>query len=80
MNPTTDKTKFLHQGARMERAAITRKLKRELAGRPNLDLPGAAWALKYMLLWIQDRDWRYEKRAGGLGRAGKAKTKAEGKR
>jgi hypothetical protein len=76
MNPTTDKTKFLHQGARMERAAITRKLKRELAG--NLGV-AAAWALKYMLIWIGDRDRRYGKRAGGLGRPGKASAKAEGK-
>jgi hypothetical protein len=76
MNPTTDKTKFLHQGARMERAAITRKLKRELAG--NLGV-AAAWALKYMLIWIGDRDRRYGKRAGGLGRPGKVKAKAEAK-
>jgi hypothetical protein len=76
MNPTTDKTKFLHAGARAERAAITQKLKRELAG--NLGV-AAAWALKYMLTWIGDRDRRYAKRTGGLGRPGKAKTKADGK-
>jgi hypothetical protein len=80
MNPTTDKTKFLHRGARMERLAITRKLKRELAGKQNPDIPGVVWALKYMLLWIEDRDRRYAKRAGGLGRPKKVKAKAEGKR
>jgi hypothetical protein len=39
----------------------------------------AAWALKYMLIWIGDRDRRYGKRAGGLGRPGKVKAKAEAK-
>jgi hypothetical protein len=76
MNPTTDKTKFLHQGARAERSAITRKLKRHLAGTVD---PGARWGLRYMLIWIGDRDQRYAKRVGGLGRPGKAKAKADGK-
>jgi hypothetical protein len=59
MTPTPDKTKWLHTGARRERAAFTRKLKRELAG--NIG-PGAAWALKYMLIWVEDRERKAGKR------------------
>jgi hypothetical protein len=53
MTPTPDKTKWLRTGARRERDAFARKLKRELAG--NIG-PGAAWALKYMLIWVLDRE------------------------
>jgi hypothetical protein len=59
MTPTPDKTKWIRTGARRERAAFTRKLKRELAG--NIG-PGAAWALKYMLIWVEDRERKAGKR------------------
>jgi hypothetical protein len=45
MTPTPDKTRWLRTGERRERAAFTRKLK-----------PAAAWALKYMLIWVEDRE------------------------
>jgi hypothetical protein len=59
MTPTPDKTKWLRKGARRERAAFARKLKRELAG--NIG-PGAAWALKYLLIWSEDRERKAGKR------------------
>jgi hypothetical protein len=61
MTPTPDKTKWIRTGARRERAALTRKLKSELAG--NIG-PGAAWALKYMLIWVEDRERKAGKREG----------------
>jgi hypothetical protein len=59
MTPTPDKTKWLRAGARRERAVFTRKLKRELAGNVG---PAAAWVLKYMLIWVEDRERKAGKR------------------
>lgn len=66
MNPTTEQTKLLHRGARMERTAILKMLRRNMAD-INSSISARALA-EHVIRWLLERNERYEKRKGGLGR------------
>ncbi len=56
----------LSAGARLERAAMSRHLKRLL--RSGLTDPPALDGYMALLQWLRDRDVRYNAKPGGLGK------------